>query len=99
MFMLVTYDVKAHRTQYFHKILSQYLTWFQNSVFTGDISESQLKRLHFKLAKIMEPSDRVIQICAENRHNVDVHILSKNAQNGALEFAADTSHSMNSKVI
>ena len=99
MFILITYDVAAERTPKFHKILSQYLTWFQNSVFSGDLPESQQKKLHASLSKIMTPEDRLIQITAENRHNVEIMAISKNSGNGALEFTSDTTHTSDSKVI
>ena len=77
MFMLITYDVEAKRTEKFKKLLRRYLNHEQYSVFTGDITEAQAIHLHRELSTLMIPGDRITQVCAANRHNIAVNQLSK----------------------
>ncbi|WP_228291514.1 CRISPR-associated endonuclease Cas2 [Thiothrix litoralis] len=77
MFMLMTYDVEAKRTDKFKKLLRRYLNHDQYSVFTGDITDAQAIKLRRELGKLMIPGDRVTQISAANRQNVEVNHLSK----------------------
>lgn len=77
MYMLITYDVEASRTQKFKKLLHRYLNHDQFSVFSGDITEAQAIKLRRELSQLMIPEDRVTEITAANRHNIQVMHLSK----------------------
>jgi CRISPR-associated protein Cas2 len=93
MFMLMTYDVEAKRTNKFKKLLRRYLNHDQYSVFTGDITEAQAIQLHRELSQLMIPGDRLTEICAANRQNVEVSHLSKNeGGKGELKRVAVNDH-------
>lgn len=77
MYMLMTYDVEASRTQKFKKLLQIYLNHSQYSVFSGDITEAGAIELRRKLSQLMVPGDRVMEITAANRHNVNVVYMEK----------------------
>jgi CRISPR-associated protein Cas2 len=77
MFMLVTYDVEAKRTNKFKKLLRRYLNHEQYSVFTGDITKAQAISLQRELGQLMIPGDRVTEIRAANRQNIEVCQLAK----------------------
>lgn len=77
MFMLVTYDVEAKRTDKFKKLLRRYLNHEQYSVFTGDITDAQAISLQRELSRLMVPGDRVTEIRAANRQNIEVCQLAK----------------------
>ncbi|MGM7636753.1 CRISPR-associated endonuclease Cas2 [Bacillus sp. Hm123] len=55
MFVIVSYDVDVKRVAKVHKILKKYLTWTQNSVFEGEITEGKLKQC---MAEIVEKADQ-----------------------------------------
>lgn len=78
MYMLMTYDVEAKRTEKFRKLLCRYLTHDQYSVFSGDVTEAKAIELRCKLSRLMIPGDRVTEVTAANRHNVVVTHLTKN---------------------
>ncbi|MCG5525950.1 CRISPR-associated endonuclease Cas2 [Ectothiorhodospira haloalkaliphila] len=99
MFLLITYDVQADRTELYKRFLLRYLTHEQNSVFAGDLTESEYRKLTSELLKIADPEDRILQFKAKNRHNIEAAILSKNAGNGALEEKSLLHHSMNATII
>lgn len=45
MFVVIVYDVRAHRTQQICDYLRQWLNWRQNSVFDGHLTESEYERV------------------------------------------------------
>jgi CRISPR-associated protein Cas2 len=93
MFMLVTYDVEAKRTTLFRKLLRRYLNHEQYSVFTGDITEAQAVRLRRELSEIMVPDDRLTEITAANRRNVEVtHLVKSESGKGEIARVDDNRH-------
>ncbi|MCS7245979.1 MAG: CRISPR-associated endonuclease Cas2 [candidate division WOR-3 bacterium] len=61
MFVILVYDVEEKRVYKVHKICSKYLTWVQNSVFEGEITEAQLRILKDELKEIIDKTkDSVI---------------------------------------
>lgn len=53
----LVYDVNVARVQKVLKMGRKYLTWVQNSVFEGELSEAQLTRLQRALQKIINPEE------------------------------------------
>jgi len=49
----MVYDVGEKRVAKVLKISRKYLYWVQNSVFEGEISESNLRRLKHELKKVI----------------------------------------------
>ncbi|WP_295541155.1 CRISPR-associated endonuclease Cas2 [uncultured Thiohalocapsa sp.] len=93
MFMLVTYDVEAKRTNIFRKLLRRYLNHEQYSVFSGDITEAAAIQLRRELSGLMIPEDRITEITAANRHNVNVVHLTKHASGkGEIRREEDRRH-------
>jgi CRISPR-associated protein Cas2 len=61
MYILLVYDVEEKRVNRVMKICRQYLSHIQNSVFEGQIKDSDLMELKSKLGKIIKNSaDSVI---------------------------------------
>ncbi|SFP76577.1 CRISPR-associated endonuclease Cas2 [Caldicoprobacter faecalis] len=61
MFLILVYDVGEKRVGKVLKICRKYLNWVQNSVFEGEISDANFKKLKFELKKaIVEEEDSVI---------------------------------------
>ncbi|AGA59185.1 CRISPR-associated endoribonuclease Cas2 [Thermobacillus composti KWC4] len=61
MFAVLVYDVGEKRVARALKTCRKYLTWVQNSVFEGEISEVNLKKLKAELKRVMdEDEDSVI---------------------------------------
>ena len=53
MFVIITYDIAdGKRVNKTRKTLKKYLTWTQNSVFEGSITESKLKKCMCELNEI-----------------------------------------------
>lgn len=100
MFMLVTYDVDAKRTGIFRKILRRYLNHEQYSVFSGDITDAKAVRLRRELSEAMIPEDRVTEITAANRKNVQVtHLVKAESGKGEVSRQEDGWHKMDFGVL
>lgn len=54
MYLILIYDIKEERVNKILKICRVYLNRIQNSVFEGEISESNFKKLKFELNKIVD---------------------------------------------
>jgi len=52
MYLILVYDVGVERVNKVLKICRKYLTWIQNSVFEGEITEANFIRLKHELSKI-----------------------------------------------
>ncbi|KOC30892.1 CRISPR-associated endonuclease Cas2 [Clostridium botulinum] len=55
MFVILTYDIEEKRINRVRKLLKKYLTWTQNSVFEGEITEG---KLHKCLSEINKHIDK-----------------------------------------
>ena len=56
MYIIAIYDVAAERTHKLHKACKKYLTWVQNSVFEGELSELQVRKLRDDCRRVMDES-------------------------------------------
>lgn len=57
LFVILVYDVGEKRVNKILKKCRQYLTWVQNSVFEGEISEGNLKKLKMELNRMIKPNE------------------------------------------
>lgn len=84
VFVILVYDVEDKRTSKVLKKCREYLTWVQNSVFEGDITEANLKKLQMELNKIIKrEADSVIiyKFNSLKYSSREVLGLDKNPQN------------------
>ncbi len=94
MYILMTYDVEARRTEKFKKLLRKYLEHIQYSVFSGDLSEAKVIELRREISRLLKPSERVTEVSAANRKNIKViHYIKSESGKGEAKRMEDTSHS------
>ena len=61
MYFVAAYDVDERRVGKMLKIFRRYLTWVQNSVFEGELTEAQYAELKAEAEDLMDPeTDSVI---------------------------------------
>lgn len=61
MFIIMVYDINQKRVARVLKTSRKYLYWVQNSVFEGEISEVNFKKLKMEFSRIInEKEDSVI---------------------------------------
>ncbi len=87
MYVFLVYDVGEKRVARALKICRVYLTWVQNSVFEGELSEAKLKELMLrlkKLIKIKEDSVLVYKLRNESVFKKETLGLEKNSTDAFL---------------
>lgn len=62
MFVILTYDVGEKRVNRVRKTLKKYLTWTQNSVFEGIITEAKLHKCLAEVNKYLEKAEDSVYI-------------------------------------
>lgn len=62
MFVIITYDVNEKRVNRVRKVLKKYITWSQNSVFEGEISDSKLTKCIAEVKKHLKDSEDSLYI-------------------------------------
>jgi CRISPR-associated protein Cas2 len=76
MYVIIVYDIEESRVSKVCKFLRVYLNWIQNSVFEGNLTESELKRITKDLKKIIdEEYDSVLIFKMKDKRYVDKEIL------------------------
>lgn len=61
MFVIAVYDINEKRVAKVLKCFRKYLYWVQNSVFEGEISDANYKKLKMEIQKIIhDDEDSVI---------------------------------------
>jgi CRISPR-associated protein Cas2 len=78
MYYVAVYDVSVDRVGAMLKIFRRYLTWVQNSVFEGELTDAQLARLKSEAEALMEPDeDSIIFWGVQNRTIVERETLGR----------------------
>ncbi|MEI8224755.1 MAG: CRISPR-associated endonuclease Cas2 [Bacteroidota bacterium] len=79
MYVILVYDIGEKRVGRMLKLCRKYLSWIQNSVFEGEITEVKLKELKIKASMIMEEenSDSLIIFKTRNEKWLDKEIVGK----------------------
>lgn len=62
MYVIIVYDVEQERVAKVCQFLRRFLHWVQNSAFEGELSESQLEAIRFKLREILDPEKDSVYI-------------------------------------
>lgn len=57
MYYIAVYDVNVDRVGKMLKLFRRYLTWVQNSVFEGELTDAQFAKLKTEAEALMEPSE------------------------------------------
>jgi len=61
MYLIMVYDINEKRVNKVLKIARKYLTWIQNSVLEGEITEAKFLKLKYELRKVIkEDEDSIV---------------------------------------
>ena len=87
MYVILVYDVDQKRTAKMLKLCRRYLSWIQNSVFEGEISEVQLKQLTSEARNLMDEKDSLIFFKSRDEKWLEKEIIGdeKASVKGALK--------------
>lgn len=76
VYLLIVYDVDVDRVTKVNKFLKMYLHWRQNSVFEGEVSISQFKKLKSGLKDIAnEDKDSILIYNLKDRKNFKLEVI------------------------
>ncbi len=74
--MLIVYDVDVKRVNKVHKFLKMYLHWRQNSVFEGEVSISQFKKLKSGLNDLVnKEKDSILIYNLKDQRNFQMEVI------------------------
>lgn len=59
-YFIAVYDVNQKRVGKMLKLFRRYLTWIQNSVFEGELTNAQFKALQLEAEELMQEGDGVV---------------------------------------
>ena len=86
-YIILCYDVGEKRVNKVFKICKKYLSHFQNSVFRGKITPSNIIKLKNELNKVIEKDyDFISIIKLMNESSFDEEILGSNEKDGESLF-------------
>jgi CRISPR-associated protein Cas2 len=78
MYVILVYDCGERRVGKMLKLCRQYLTWIQNSVFEGEITELKLKELVHRANELMDrEEDSLIIFKSREQKWLDKEIVGK----------------------
>ncbi|MBL4931891.1 CRISPR-associated endonuclease Cas2 [Clostridium paridis] len=76
MFVIITYDVNEVRVNKVRKLLKKYITWTQNSVFEGEITEGKLNKCLAEINKItVDNEDSIYIYKISNPKNIKKYVI------------------------
>lgn len=78
MYALIVYDVEVARVTRVHKFLKRYLHWVQNSVFEGELTDTQLEMVRSGLKAILDNGlDSVLIFTARDARWLQREVLGR----------------------
>ena len=77
MYVIAMYDIGEKRVAKMLKLCRRYLSWIQNSVFEGELSESQLTSLKYEAEEIMKDDDSLIVFKSRDQKWLDKEIVGE----------------------
>ena len=76
MYVILVYDVGEKRVGKMLRLVRKYLSWIQNSVFEGEITDVKLKELKLKAKEIMDlDTDSLIIFASRNEKWLEKEIV------------------------
>lgn len=76
MYIILVYDMGEKRVAKMLKLCRRYLNWIQNSVFEGELTEIQLKKLILEAKALMqEEEDSLIIFSSRNERWLDKQVI------------------------
>jgi CRISPR-associated protein Cas2 len=78
MYVVIVYDIGVERVNKVCKTLRRRLTWVQNSVFEGEISEADFAKIQVDLLKIINSErDSVLCYCINNPKGWEKRVIGQ----------------------
>ena len=76
MYLIIVYDIKVERINDVRKYLKTYLNWVQNSVFEGEVTKAELRRIKNEIKEMInEKEDCVLIYTARLRRFLERELI------------------------
>ena len=76
MYVIIVYDVGVERVAKICQYLRRSMDWVQNSVFEGELTDAEYKRIQHDLKGLIEAEDDSVRLYTfRTREQVNVEIL------------------------
>lgn len=76
MYMIIVYDIKVERVNKVKSYLRQHLFWIQNSVFEGEVTQSQFNEITSHLEDIIDTDvDSIIIFTSRMEELIDKKVI------------------------
>ncbi|MFW6173274.1 MAG: CRISPR-associated endonuclease Cas2 [Elusimicrobiota bacterium] len=62
MYVIIVYDVNVKRVNYMKKFLREYLHWVQNSVFEGELTKAELRKVKNQIKEIIDENEDSVKV-------------------------------------
>lgn len=62
LYVIIVYDVNVKRVNRMKKFLREYLHWVQNSVFEGELSKAEFRRLKIQIKQIIDEKHDTVKV-------------------------------------
>ena len=62
MYVIIVYDVSVERVNKVRIFLKQYLNWVQNSVFEGELTKVELKKVKDAIKNLIDEDDDSVKV-------------------------------------
>lgn len=76
-YFIAVYDINQKRVGKMLKLFRKYLTWIQNSVFEGELTEAQYQRLRHEANQLIEEGDGVVIYRMREERYHERHVLGE----------------------
>jgi len=77
MYTIVVYDVEVEKNRNVLKFLRTRLSWIQNSVFEGELTESEMREVEKRLSKMTSEQDSVVIYKMSSEKYVDKSVIGQ----------------------
>jgi len=72
MYAIIVYDVSTEKVSKVCQYLRQHMNWIQNSVFEGEITETQMAKIEHKIKELInEETDTVIIFTTASKNRIE----------------------------
>ena len=76
MYVIIVYDVEEKRVAKVCKFLRQYLSWVQNSVFEGELTDGKFQEVQIGLKKRIKPDkDSILFYKLRAEYDIDKEVM------------------------
>jgi CRISPR-associated protein Cas2 len=78
MYLILVYDIKQERVAKVCKTLRRRLTWVQNSVFEGEITDAEFARIQADLSEVtVATEDSILFYCIRNPKGWEKRVMGQ----------------------